>query len=323
MPEETEDSEAQKEVQRLVDALTAGLPEDLDLGSDAERGRWLLAQLLNWHRREAKSFWWRYFFLRDELTDEERREVSDAIGQLTFERSWKDPAPRARSTIYRFRFPPQEHSIGVGNSPHDPDTDASAGSVVHLDDEEGAIHLRLGSSRPAPTPTSLISHDYFWPEPKPESLKRLARWVLKHGIDAPGEYRAARELLMRTTPQAGQRSGTPLAEEGEDAQAAARRVALVLDGSYLAVQGPPGSGKSSVGAEMIIDLVAAGRRVGVTANSYKVIGELLQKAAANASGRDIPISVGQRSNADEPAYADAVHLTDNDAAPSNLRARSG
>ena len=64
--------------------------------SNDQHGRWLLAQLLNWHRREHKSFWWRYFHLLT-LTDEELREETDALGELTFDRSWPDPAPGTRS----------------------------------------------------------------------------------------------------------------------------------------------------------------------------------------------------------------------------------
>lgn len=63
---------------------------------------------------------------------------------------------------------------------------------------------------------------------------------------------------------------------------------------------------------MIVDLVAAGRRVGVTANSHKVIGELLEKASKVAEERGVSVAIGQRSNADEPAFADAVHLTSNE-----------
>ena len=43
----------------------------------------------------------------------------------------------------------------------------------------------------------------------------------------------------------------------------------------LPVQGPPGSGKTYTGARMILDLLAGGKRVGVTANSHKVISNLL------------------------------------------------
>ena len=109
----------QQAVTKLVDDLADGLPGDAGDRSDDEHGRWLLAQLLNWHRREGKSFWWRYFYLREELTDEERRDESDALGVLTFERDWSDPAPRARSKSIAFRFPPQEHRIRVGDQPHD------------------------------------------------------------------------------------------------------------------------------------------------------------------------------------------------------------
>ena len=316
-PEQTVDSEAQQAVHGLVVALTGGLPDDVEGTSDDERGRWLLAQLLNWHRREAKSFWWRYFYLRDELTDKERREESDALGELTFERAWRDPAPRARSTIYHFSFPPQDHRIRVRDEPHDPVTRGAAGTVFHVGDDH--IDLRRGSGRPAPTPTSLIPHDYVHPKPKPESLQRLAHWVVEHGIDAPGEYRAARDLLMRRPPRAGQPEGEALAGD-DDAQDAARRLVLALDKSYLAVQGPPGSGKSTVGAQMIADLVAAGKRVGVTANSHKVIGELLEKTANVAQERGTRIAIGQRAGKDGPAYREAIHLKSTDAARAGLDA---
>ena len=301
-PEETEDSEAQKAVNELAGALTNGLPDSpADMSGD-QRGRWLLAQLLNWHRREYKSFWWRYFHLAT-LTDEELREETDALGELTFECSWADPAPRARSTIYRFRFPPQEHAIAVGNTPHDPEIQTSVGTVFSLDDEHGVIDIRRGSAQPAPSPRSLIPYEFVRPQPKPDSLQHLARHVLEHGIEGPGERRAARDLLMRRLPRfAGADSG-PLRADGEDAEETARRLVAAIDESYLAIQGPPGSGKSTVGARMIVDLVAGGRRVGVTANSHKVIGELLSKVARVADERGIPVRIGQRIH-DEPTFAD-------------------
>ena len=314
--EELKDSDQQQAVNQLAEELCLGLPENIEDLKGDERGRWLLAQLLNWHRREAKSFWWRYFFLTDELTDEERREESDALGELTLEDSWPDPTPRSRSNIYRFRFPPQDHAIREKDRPHDPEIDKAAGTVAFVDDEEGLIDLKRGRNQPPPTPTSLVPHDFVRPQPKPESLQRLARWVLEHGLDGSGPYRAARDLLVRRPPMLGQGEGQPLLHDGEDAQDAARRLVARIDTSYLAIQGPPGSGKSTVGAEMIVDLVAAGKRIGVTANSHKVIGELLAKVDTVARARNVPVTIGQRAPEDA-AYPDAIQLT-NDAVREGL-----
>ena len=169
------------------------------------------------------------------------------------------------------------------------------------------IDLRRGSGSSAPTPTSLIPHDFVGPTPKPESLQRLARWILEHGIDGAGEYRAGRDLLMRRAPRAGQREGQAM-RGGDGAQEAARRLVLALDESYLAIQGPPGSGKSTVGARMIVDLVVAGKRVGATANSHKVIGELLEKTANIARECGVEIAIGQRPGKEGLTCPEAIYL---------------
>jgi len=50
---------------------------------------------------------------------------------------------------------------------------------------------------------------------------------------------------------------------------------------------------------MIVDLVAAGRRVGVTANSHKVIGKLLDDVAIVARGRGVQVRIGQKPGSGE------------------------
>ena len=133
--------------------------------------------------------------------------------------------------------------------------------------------------------------------------------MLKHGIEGPGEHRAARDLLKRSAPRFG--TGQPLQRAGEAAEEAALRLVNDIDESYLAIQGPPGSGKSTVGARMIVDLVASGRRVGVTANSHKVIGALLGKAARVAEERGVAMRIGQRN--DKPTFTDAIPMGNADA----------
>ena len=114
------------------------------------------------------------------------------------------------------------------------------GTVVYLDDDAGVIDIRRGTNRPAPQPTSLIPLDIVNPRPKPGSLLRLGEYVLEHGIEGPGRYHAARDLLALALPKVGQIGGRPLRAEGEEAQEAARRLISSIDESYLAIQGTAG-----------------------------------------------------------------------------------
>ena len=69
------------EVTRLRSALLAGVPADAAERTEEQQARALLADLLEWHRREAKPAWWRYFYVRTlsaELVGE-----PDALGGLT------------------------------------------------------------------------------------------------------------------------------------------------------------------------------------------------------------------------------------------------
>jgi uncharacterized protein len=105
-----------------------------------------------------------------------------------------------------------------------------------------------------------------------DSLVRIAEYVVDHGLLGEGPYRAARDLLLRAGPRLG---GQPLHRDGENAVEAAVRVCGHLSGGILAIQGPPGAGKTTTGARMICELVRQGKTVGVTANSHKVIRHLL------------------------------------------------
>ncbi len=84
---------------------------------------------------------------------------------------------------------------------------------------------------------------------------------------------------------------------GESALDFAIRCGLELDGSTLAIQGPPGSGKTFTGARMICRLVQAGKRVGVTAVSHKVIRNLLDAVRREAARLDITVQCGHKIEA--------------------------
>jgi uncharacterized protein len=76
------------------------------------------------------------------------------------------------------------------------------------------------------------------------------------------------------------------------------RLAAGLQSSYLAVQGPPGSGKTSTAARMIVELVRRNRTVGITGNSHAVISHLLEKVMETASEEGRRVRAVQKVSAD-------------------------
>src|SRR6266542_82912 len=81
---------------------------------------------------------------------------------------------------------------------------------------------------------------------------------------------------------------------------------LARDHTTLPIQGPPGTGKTYTGARMILDLVAEGRRVGVTATSHKVIGNLLLEVMRAAAERGTRVRVMQRCNPEDHCGLGAI-----------------
>jgi len=132
-------------------------------------------------------------------------------------------------------------------------------------------------------PSSVFAHKVVGTAVMAESLLRLAEPIAAHGLEGDGVNPAARDLLLRRPPRIAGHDGTPLARPNENGLDAARRLAAGLVEGTLAIQGPPGSGKTYTGARMIADLVRAGKRIGVCANSHKVIENLLEEVVEAAA----------------------------------------
>ena len=154
-------------------------------------------------------------------------------------------------------------------------------------------------------------------------LLALGRAIAEHGTLAGGSFRAAHELLVRNPPRCGQTPKNDLVSAHEDTVAAISRLALALDQSVLAIQGPPGSGKTYRAAEMIVALVRAGKRVGVTSNSHRVIKSVLYKVAECASKAELPIRLLHMEEPDAGADSDAPFEFSKDHADVRARLDAG
>jgi uncharacterized protein len=113
-----------------------------------------------------------------------------------------------------------------------------------------------------------------------------------------GQYPALRAILARERPRirglaaGGRVQTTDLAEM--------KAHALGLDGSYLFLQGPPGTGKTWTGARIVAHLLAAGRRVGIAAQSHKAIHNLLAEIERVAWDTGVRFKGLKKSSAGNP-----------------------
>ncbi len=306
--------ERQKRIAALVEKLTEGIPADSSARGEEQQARWLLAQLLDWHRRENKATYWEGYRLA-ELDDEDLLEERSGLAGLKFvERLLVD----RNIPVDRYSFVKQETEARGEKDLYW--RAEKFGSVVAVDVVGRTVDVKKTRRTAETHPTAV----YVWDRPfevkeHAESLYRLGAWVAKNGIDAVGPFRAGRDLLLRRPPRlVGGETIQPLT--AETTENTASRIALALKDSAFAIQGPPGSGKTYTGARMICELVKQGKKVGVTALSHKVIRNLLDEVVEAANERDIAgVRCLHRDNDGEESEGVAVARKNNEEAWEALR----
>ena len=303
-------SARQQQSAALAEALVANIPADPEARSAEEAARFLLANLLDWHRREFKSECWEYFRLKD-LIDEDLLEERSAIGGMelveTIEVSRKIPTDR-------YRFERQDTDVRKGDTVCQ--RGDKIGDVVAIDVPGRTIDIKKTKKTAAVHPTAVFV-DPRGPNTDvlADALIRLGASVVANGMDAPGPHRAARDLLLCRPPRLLDGNGLA-ARPDESTVEAAKRIVARLNDSVLAIQGPPGAGKTFTGARMICHLVAQGKRVGIAAVTHKVIRNLLDGVIEAAPAFNLtglkPIQKVTTKPEEEPSD---IHLTTDNAEP--------
>ncbi|HEY0717736.1 MAG TPA: TM0106 family RecB-like putative nuclease [Streptosporangiaceae bacterium] len=274
---------------RIKAALLDGLPADPTARTPEQRAKALLADLLEWHRRDAKPVWWRYFYLRP-LSPPELVEEPDALGGLT---GGDVIYEVKRSVVRRFFFPPQEYKLKAGDGACDPVSERGW-TVVGVNDELGTIDLKVEAKYAGPWPEGLVEKDLPRTGVLADQVRALGERVVRDGVTGRD---AATALLLGQRPS-GQGIGPgPLRIPGETLETAAVRLAMALRGSCLPIQGPPGTGKTFTAARQILELVRAGRTVGITGPSHAAITNLIAKVADRAGELGYPRPrIGQKAD---------------------------
>src|SRR5690606_2971830 len=89
------------------------------------------------------------------------------------------------------------------------------------------------------------------------------------------------------------------------------RIVRKIERGVLPIQGPPGAGKTFTAARMICALVKDGKKVGITANSHKVIRNLLNEVAEAADESDLSLRCIQKVRDPEDDLPRLTFTTDN------------
>jgi uncharacterized protein len=247
-------------------------------------GEALLADLLDFHRRDAKPAWWDYF-RRLTMDEPELREDSEAIGGI--ECDGQIVREEKQSYVYRLTFPPQEFKVGSDGV--DPETEGSPGTILSIDGETGEIELKRGKKRHGESfPKALVPGKPLPTTVQRQALLRIAKAVVAH----KGDYAAARSILAREAPRADLSS--------------LESAVLTADRSHVFVQGPPGSGKTWRGAAAAVSLVAKGKKIGIVSQSHKAIHKFLDDFVEHADKRGVEFTAAKKTS----GYAGTEYVGD-------------
>ena len=270
-----ETREAEIEAQMLSTALLNGISDDLREATPEEKARWMMAQLVHYHRREARPAWW-WYFERCTKSPEALVDDTESIGMLVLDLSVPAETEK-KSLIHTYVFPPQDFKLAPGETIIDPATRKGAGTLVSIDEASSRLRLKRGPSFVGVDhPRGLVPKKILTDTDVRAAVRRLASTLVRQTPET-SPFRCAVDILLARPPRV---RGVPLGaqlQSGAFDLEEAKRIVHDLDDSYLFIQGPPGSGKTYTGARLIIDLLRSGMRVGVAATAHKAIHNLLHE----------------------------------------------
>ncbi len=254
-----------------------------------------MAWFLEFHRRESKPLFWRMFD-RMGLSHEELLDDLDCLAccQRTKREAFKATS-RSRQFSYEYRFEPQEYK-NVHDAFYLIGSESDQGDRVKVkfikDESDLDNGLAVIQAKEAPPELLSLIPDEYVPAGVIEKAIECSVQEYENGelVDDKG---AIVDFLKRSRPRIkGLTPGRDIASaQSPDARLEQVITAVQnLDRSYLAIQGPPGAGKTFTAKRVIAELVKTGARIGIVSNSHKAINHLLLSTAKYCRDKNITAS---------------------------------
>ena len=288
------------QVARLHGGLSQFISEDRSAWGVNEAHVGLVRDLLDFHRRAIKPQWWA-FFERQLQTAQERLDDVDCIAGAIPIAAYP-PVVEKQSLRYSYQYPAQEVKLKTNDPSVHVDTSMSLSGLT-VNAEERLITFKLGKNKALPTgPIDIGRGKPIDPGTLQKALWRYAEdLIAAKKQHKPSSYPAMDAILRRDLPVIlGHHAGKSLVPEN----ATVDDIVAVIQGlhhSYVFIQGPPGAGKTYIGSRVILALLKAGKRVGVSSNSHKAIVNLLQAVEKEAIATQFSFRGAKKSDLDDPS----------------------
>lgn len=299
-------SEAAQRRRQLATQLLQQIP-DKPTTRAKHAERWqiqeLLAQLLEFHRREEKPVWWAMFD-RAAMSEAELIEDLNCLGGL--QRTDDEPEIIKRSLGFWYSFDPGQDTKLRDGSTLFVAHDLSIKLTIEEFDAEGRVQLKISQAAlnkledgELPERMSLIPDEHVSAGVIEDAIEVLAEnWSENQHIPD-----AFRRFILRQAPIVAKHdTGTPLMQAHEDTVTACVRIARNMENSTLCIQGPPGTGKTYTASHMIAALLRDGKNIGVTSNSHHAILNVMKACAETMHGQLSAIKAG--GDAENPVFED-------------------
>ena len=251
----------------------------------------IASHILEFFRRDNRPDY-RSYFVRKNMSHEELIEDTECIGYMT---QVGEPYREKLSNVYTFSFPDQEYKIKKGDVPVNANNilvgeskNVGVGSVIELDPKKREIKLKKGIKGSALGKILSIG------KKSPPNINNLEDAIYRY-IDTlfsgnKKDYDAINDILAKNVPRIKEiKEGSSIIDSNNFIEEIPK-VILNLNNSYLFIQGPPGTGKTTQASNVIAELISKGKKIGVVANSHRVVHNLISKVEKVCENKKINFS---------------------------------
>lgn len=270
---------------QLAQKLINQIETEPNLTEEQKRLKELFAYILGFHKREKRPMYWAMFD-RHEMTEEELIEDINCLGGLVRTSS---PAQLVKTLFsYEYSFDPTQDTKmkPKDNCYYAHDLNINI-DINQINNKQGLVSIKIGSKKPQPPKKlSLIPNEYISTAPIEKSIFA----IVKEWYDSGNLSQAITDFLLRRRPCIMDNLTDSIIKGTKSLKEEVIDVIKNMNNTTLCIQGPPGSGKTYIASNAIVELIRNGKTVGVTSNSHKAIDNILNKVMAVADEQKIHLS---------------------------------